>query len=259
MRIARWLHLAGTILLVLLIVGLALIGYSALGIKANTPSGGSSSTTSFANNAITQTTSANLTNGGLVPISGLTFDVIAYVIGGPVVGESSAPGVTVNPGASYHIPIVVNISVAPSSPGQQLLVSNATIGVEGWLNATAGYLLSVSIGISPGNQSSWHAPFAGFGVQVVQSGSSAQVTVTFANYASVPVEGTMLVTLANSAGTTCGTASVSVTPPVMTGSSFSGSATASLSSGCTPATAVATITGTAPTTYSFTLPQVNVS
>ena len=257
MRISSWLQLAGTIIVVLLVVGLGLTAYSAAQIRVGSVNGGSSNGhTSFGPNVINQSTNINLTNGGFLPITGLSLDALAYIIGGSVVGVSNAPAVTVAGGTTYALPIIVSVSVAPGSPGQQLLVSAAEIGTVGWLNATFGYLLTVSVQISPSNESNWGAPFAGFNVGVTQVGPVATVTVSFSNMASIEVGGTMSIDLTSSTGTTCGTVSGPVDVP--SGQPFSGSTTTTFQAGCTAAYALATISGTTPTPYSFTLPRVNV-
>lgn len=255
MRISGWLQLAGTILIALLFVGVATIAFSAAHLSVTTPNGGGGPTT-FGPNVVNQTSSINLTNGGFLSITGLSFTAITYVVGGPVVGEASAPAVTVGPGVEYHVPVILSVDVGPGTPGQRLLVSSASLQEEGWLNATFGYLLTVSVEVSPSNPPNWGAPFSGFNVTATVSGSSATVTVRFSNDASIAVAGEMSVALTSSAENSCGVALIPIDAP-SGGGVYTATGTTSIVTGCVPATAVASLSNTSPG-YSFTLPGVPV-
>lgn len=255
-RISRGLHRASSVAFILLIIFLVTIVYSAASLGAN---GGSSGKPheSFGVNEITFTTSLNLTNRGIYPVTGLTLTTISYIAGGAVVGGSSVPGITLAVGAPVSLPIVEEVSVAPGAPGQQLLVSNANVQVFAWLNATFGYLFVLSVGVSPSNQQSWNAPFEGFHGTVTESGTRATVTISFTDEASIDVVGSMVVVLSNTVGTTCGSADIAVNAPAQGTTPYSATGTATLIAGCVPAFASATITGSQPS-YSFTLPTVAI-
>ena len=256
-RLAARVRLGGTIVFAILIVLLATIAYSAFSLGVTNPSG-QPNHTSLGRDVVTLTSYLNLTNGGLYPISGLTFEVVAYESGGPVVGKTVGAPVTVGIGAKYQLPIVISVQTGAGTPGQQLLVRPATLEAEGWLNATFGYILSVSVGVSPSGGTSWEPPFEAFSVKETGSGTSATVTVTFTDATTVPVVGTMSVALLDSSQATCGTAAVSVNAPPQGSAPYSASGTATLKEGCTPVSALATISGPAPVPFSFTLPQVSV-
>lgn len=258
MRLARWIRLGGTVVIVVLIVLLATIAYSAAKLQVQGSNGNNSSQTSFGPDKVLLTTSLNLTNAGLYPITGLSFDVVAYEQGGPIVGTTHVPPVDIGSGASYSLPIVVTVSTAPGTPGQALLTTPAELNVDGWLNATFGYLLSLSLRVTPSNLSNWSAPFEGFAVHVLSTGpTTATVSISFSNEASIDVVGTMHVVLLSSGGTLCGSAVFS-NLDAHHGSSFSQSMpNVAIQSGCAVSVAQATISGSAPASYSFTLPEVN--
>ena len=257
MRISRWLQLAGTILLVLLFLFLATVGYSASRLGVSSPSNGSSQT-AFGHDVVTLTRSINLTNGGLYPITGLTFDVLAQEVGGSLVGKTTGAAISVGAGTTDQVPVVITVNVAPGSAGQPLLISGAWLDVSGWLNGTLGYMLSVSVGVNPSSALSWAPPFSGFGVHVTSVGNVANVTVSFTDATPIPLVGTMTVALASAAGTSCGTPSLPIDAPAQGSQLYSASVVTALAAGCTPATAVATLVASTGQ-FSFTLPEVPIA
>ena len=257
MRIARWLQLAGTVTLVLLLVFLATVGYSAYRLGVSSPSNGSSQT-AFGHDVVTLTRFVNLTNGGLYPITGLTFDVLTHEVGGPMVGRTAGPAMSVGAGTTDQVPIVITVSVAPGSAGQPLLISGAWLDISGWLNGTFGYVLSVSVGVNPSCAISWAPPFSGFGVRVTSVGPAANVTVSFTDASPLPVGGTMTVALASATGANCGTPSLPIDAPAQGSHPYSASVGTTLAAGCTPATAVASLVAPAGE-FAFTLPEVTIT
>lgn len=253
-RTARWVHRAGTILIVLLIVFLATVAYSTSKLSIQTPNGngnGNRSNATLGFNVVTYSEQVNITNNGFYPITGFSTAVLATIAGGPVVGTYQSNSTTVAAGAKFPVVITEEINVGPGYPGQMLLTENATIGVQGWINATIGYLVGFSIGFSPGNNISWSAPFSGYTVGATVAGSSAETTVRFYNSLGQAIDGTFAIALVSVGGTTCGTGTLTPPAPVAGNSGFQGTTEISVSAGCSPAFAEATFTAAS---YGFTLP-----
>ncbi len=255
MRISRWLHLASTIVTILLVVALAGAVLSATGLRVAAPSGAGEVPT-LGNNVVELTINLNLSNGGFLAISGFQVAAITWTGSGLVVGHYASPAATLSPHTQTTVAVGIAVDVGPGSPGQALLTQDTSLSAEGWVNFTLGYLIPLSFGFSPGGSGGlapWNAPFGNYAVTYA-AGSPGTVTVSFDNGLSIPIAGTMVTTLYDAGGSSCGSGSLPVDAGA--GHPFEGSATAALSPGtCVPATAISTLSGPG---YSFTLPEVTV-
>ncbi|MGI0139541.1 MAG: hypothetical protein ACREBT_00055 [Thermoplasmata archaeon] len=253
LRTSNWLHRVAAIVTVVLLVYVGSIAYSAAHVSVQTPNGGFGSLggQSLGPNRVSYSTEINLTNGGFYSITGFSVSVVSYLAGGPVVGGYAGQSTTIGAGARMQIPLQVDVNVAPGYPGQMLLTQNATLEIEGWVNATLGYLVSASVGFTGGNGTSWHAPFADYRVGATIAGLLADATLEFTNGLDLTLAGTLTLTLVDASDAACGSGTMAVNVP---GShSFSGSTEIALSAGCTPAFAESTLSGPG---YALTLPVV---
>ncbi|MGI0068502.1 MAG: hypothetical protein ACREB9_08905, partial [Thermoplasmata archaeon] len=148
----------------------------------------------------------------------------------------------------------LTISTAPGSPGQSLLTHNAEIAEEGWVNATFGYSIPISVSFIDGNGTAWSAPFANYEIHANVLGNAALTTLSFTNGFSTTIGGSFTVTVFSASGTSCGTASLGAfaTP---SGDSYHATSNISLNAGCAASSAIATLINPV---YSVTLPSMEI-
>ncbi len=245
-RLARVFRRVSLVALVLLILYLATVGYSASELVQSSPRSGGFSAGFAANNSVSIQGSFSLSNPGMYPVSALSLEMRIQNGSGALLGAVVAGPVTLAPQAATTFPISVYLPIQPVGAAASLLVSDQYLTLGLWGNATYAYLFPISIHFD--QQRSWGAPFSNLrisvGTPVVGGGNlSAPVTVGFTNHASFAEVGNLALALLSARGAACGEVSFSLAVPP-SGFYFQ-TENAAMTSGCSLSggSAVATFVG----------------
>jgi hypothetical protein len=232
-RLARAFRVLGAIVLVILLIYVGTVAYSAYEIASSSAESHSLSAQFVSNGTLQVSGSFSLTNPGLYPIQSLELTARILNAGGIDLGTLHVGPSTVAAQGSGDFPIALSIPITEAGPAASLLTVDQGLLVKAWGNATYAYLFPLSIAL---NQSrSWGAPFEGLraslGTPTTMGGQvTLPVTVFFADHASVDDIGTLTYTVRSSTATDCGGGSVLVSVPA--GSSFDQTVNVALASGC---------------------------
>jgi hypothetical protein len=245
-RLARWFRRFSLIALIVLILFLASVGYSAFQIVRSSPQSGGYSAEFAANDTIAVTGSLTISNPGWYPLSGFALALRVENASGDLLGDLNDGPATLAAGATTTLPITFYLPIASNSPAESLLVTDQDLAVGVWGNATDAYLFPVSVHFD--QQKSWGAPFddlqVAVGTPVLQGGSTVvPVTISFTNDASFAEVGSINLALVASNGAVCGGASYPLN--VGPGEPYDQTQDIGLSNGCSIAggSALATFTG----------------
>ncbi len=207
-RLARALRRVSVVIVVLLLLFLATVGYSAFELVRSSPQQSGGYSAGFdSNDTISVTGSLSVSNPGWYPLSGFTLSLRILNASGVYLGEVSDGPVTLAAGATTSVPIALYLPVAANGAAESLLVQNQYLDLGVWGNATYAYLFPVSVHFD--QNKSWGAPFSDFSVSVgtpsVANGSTTvPVTISYSNDASFAEAGSLGMTVRSSGGTACG-------------------------------------------------------
>lgn len=241
-------------ILIFVYVGVAV--YSASKLKGAGNSGGGNhngsnnpgTTTVGANDAVTFSTSVNLTNPGFLPINSIQVTAVVSMPGGPVLARGGSPAVSIGPGQTAAIPISFSLPpLSTTGPVAILLTHDADLPMVYWINVTFASVFGVAV--NPSQNYSWGAPFDALNATVGSPSTLGNgtvqlpVTLSFQNHAKFSDTGTVSAVVRSSGGQTCGTVSFGLN--VANGNSYDQTQNAYLSAGCSPSggTLILTFTG----------------
>jgi hypothetical protein len=232
-RAARALRRAAVIVLVLTVVFVAFVGYSAVQIVHSRPQVGNSSTTLEPNGSVAYSTSFTLNNPTYFAIQSFQLQVRIANTSGAVLVDDATPATTVPAGATSYVPFTFYLPL--SSGTTSLLTVDQYLDWNVWGNASYGYLFPVSIGVS--TERSWGAPFANLSVRVgtpfMMNGTlEVPIELSFVDNANFADMGTVNFQVVSSGGATCSTGSFSIDVPG--GQAYSMMQNAAIASGCNP-------------------------
>lgn len=253
-RLARLFARLSTVVLVLILVFLGTVAYSAVALLRQTPQAGGFSAGLVANGTLAVTGTVGVSNGGLYPVSGFALSVRVLNSSGAYIGAVTSVRVDLPPGGTTSVPIALYLPIGASGPAESLLVTNQVLSVGVWGNATFAYLFPVSMNLEENR--SWGAPFANLLVRAGTPGTAngsytVPVTVSFTDDAAVPDVGNLTIVVKDSVGSVCGGASYSLN--VNPGTAYAQTQTLSLTSGCSPVGGTALLTFSGPS-GTFVLP-----
>jgi len=221
------------IALVLIIVFVGIVVYSAVQVVKSQPRVGASTAGFESNGTIGITTSFSLNNPTYFTIQqfGLQFRILNET--GVLLVASGAGPVNIPAGVNQTVPIALYVPLTEA--GTSLLTENQNLSWNVWGNASYAYLFSVSVDIS--TQRSWGAPFdalnATVGTPLIVNGSEAiPVTLSFSNDASFTVAGAIDFQVVPASGPNCAQGSFVLNVP--SGSPFAQTDNVALRSGCDP-------------------------
>ena len=235
-RLARAFRVLGAIVLVILLIYVGTVAYSAYEIASSSAESHSLSAQFVSNGTLQVSGSFSLTNPGLYPIQSLELTARILNAGGIDLGTLHVGPSTVAAQGSGDFPIALSIPITEAGPAASLLTVDQVLLVKAWGNATYAYLFPLSIAL---NQSrSWGAPFEGLraslGTPTTMGGQvTLPVTVFFADHASVDDIGTLTYTVRSSTATDCGGSQFSIA--AAPGALYDQTQDVTLSSGCSPA------------------------
>jgi hypothetical protein len=232
-RVARALRRAAVIVLVLTIVFVAVVAYSAVQIVHSRPQVGNSSSTLEPNGSVAYATSFTLNNPTYFAIQSFQLQVRIANSSGDLLVDDATPATTIAAGGTNFVPLTFYLPLTAGSAS--LLTVDQYLHWDVWGNATYGYLFPVSIGVNTNR--SWGAPFANLSVTVgtpFMMGGELQVPVqlSFSDNANFADVGTVDFEVVSSGGTTCSTGSFAIDVP--SGQSYSMSQNEAIATGCNP-------------------------
>jgi hypothetical protein len=232
-RAARALRRAGVISLVLVIVFVAAVAYSAVQVVKTRPQVGQSAVAEEVNGTVGLTTSFTLANPGFFPIQGFGLAFRIANASGDLLVASVAGPVTIDAQTTEMLPIALYIPLTTS--GTSLLTEDQSLRWDVWGNATYGYLFPLSVNVQTNR--SWGAPFANLSVSVgapeMQGGSEVvPITLTFSNDASFTDAGNLDFQVVPVSGPECAQGSFALDVPSHT--PYSQTENVPFTTGCDP-------------------------
>jgi len=232
-RAARALRRAATIALVLTIVFVGLVAYSAVQIVHSRPQVGNSSSAFEPNGSLAYSTSFTLNNPTYFAIQSFQLEVRIANSSGDLLVDDATPASTVPAGGTSYVPFTFYLPLTAGTTS--LLTVDQELRWDVWGNATYGYLFPVSIGVD--SQRSWGAPFANLSVTVgtpfMMNGTlEVPVQLSFENNADFADDGTVNFQVVSSGGTTCSTGAFAIDVP--SGQQYSMTQDVAVASGCDP-------------------------
>lgn len=235
-RISRLLRRLSVVVLVVIIVFLGTVGYSAARLVQSTPQTGGYSASFASNDTVAITGSIVLSNPGYYPGAGFTLGVRVLNSTGEFLGALKAGPVTLAAGSATTFPIALYLPIAAGSPAESLLVTNQNLALGLWGNTTYAYLFPVSVHFT--QMKFWGAPFSGLtvtaGAPTLMGGTIlVPVTVTFTNDASFTEFGALNIQVVQATGFVCGGGSFSLN--VAPGDLFDQTQNVAVSTGCSTA------------------------
>ncbi|MCI4339113.1 MAG: hypothetical protein L3J68_02110 [Thermoplasmata archaeon] len=232
-RFARALRRLSTIVLVLIIVFVAVVAYSAIQVVKSQPRVGNSSYTFEPNETVGVFTSFSLSNPTYFAIQQFALQFRISNGTDVLLVDSSVGPINLPAGASQTIPI--DLYVPLTAAGTSLLTENQYLQWDVWGNASYAYLFSVSIGVQ--TERSWGAPFNNLTVQVgtpalVNGTESIPVTLAFSNDANFADVGSLTYQVVPQSGPDCSQGAFALNVPSDT--SYDETQNVVLASGCNP-------------------------
>jgi hypothetical protein len=233
-RAARALRRAAVVVLVVTLIFVALVAYSAVQIVRSRPQVGSSSVVLEPNGTADYATSFSLTNPTYFAIQSFQLAVHVSNSSGDLLVADATPSTTIAAGSSAVLPLTVFV---PLGLGEEsLLTVDQYLHWDVWGNATYGYLFPVSIGVE--TQRQWGAPFDNLTILVgtpvtMGGGLEVPVQLAFSNDATFDDVGTVQFQVVAPGGAQCASGSYALDVPA--GSAYSMSQNVPVSAGCNPA------------------------
>ncbi len=249
-RTARAFARLSAVVLVLLLVFLGTVAYSASELVRQSPQTGGFSAGLAANGTMAVTGAVSVSNPGFYPVGGFSMSLRISNGSGAYLGTVTTGSVDLVPGGVTTVPVALYLPIRSGGPAGSLLVSDQYLVVGVWGNATYAYLFPISVHAEENR--SWGAPFSnlrvGVGTPTLVNGSvSVPVTVSFTNHASFAEVGSLSLVVRDAGGATCGSAAFPL--DVVPGAYYYSTQPVLLSSGCSVSggTAVVTFSGPAGT------------
>ena len=232
-RVARLFRRLSLLVLVVLILFMVSVGYSAVEFVRSSPQSGDYSASFVANDTVSVSGSMSLSNPGFYPVAGFSLGLRIENASGAFLGALSTTPRTIAPGTTTTIPVELSLPISAAGPAVSLLITDQFLSVGVWGNATYAYLFPVSIHFV--QQKSWGAPFANLAISAGTpvaggGGVTVPITVTFANHADFAESGTLQVALESSSGATCGAGAFPMDVPP--GAFYDQTESLALASGC---------------------------
>jgi hypothetical protein len=272
-RASRYLSIAATVVMLVIILYVAATVYSATKIQPGTNggnannngnnsgnSGGTQFTETLTSAGLEITLQLNFSNPGFLPIAGVHLAAVIYGPGnGSLLAVGGSPDVEIPAASTGVIPMTITIPLGGSSPILPLLTKNAQLLTEVFANITLSSLFGVDVTV-PTNVS-WGAPFGGLdlvpGTPVVaNSSATVPFTLSFSDNASFADDGEIALVAQASNG--CTLTLPTFTLNVAAHTNYQSTQDVTVPTSCASADWT-TITGTySSSTWSSPLPEENI-
>lgn len=215
-RVSRWFRRLALIVVVILTIFLATVGYSAYEFVSASPQSGGYSASFASNSTVAVTGDLSVANHGWYPLSGFDLSLRIRNASGDLIGTVTTGPETLAAGATTTVPIALYLPISPNSSAASLLVTDQYLAVGVWGNATYAYLFPISVHFE--QNKSWGAPFANLAFQVgapseANGSTVVPVTVSFSDHAPFAEDGRLGLTLRASNDTPCGSVSYGLDVP----------------------------------------------
>ena len=177
----------------------------------------------------------SISNPGIYALENLRIDLHLLTSNGTLVAYGSSSATDLGARSTAQVPLLVYTDLN-SPTARLLLTTNATLVVEGWVNATYAGLFPVALTLHENYP--WGAPFVqlqysfGNATPGANGTVSLPVNLSFQNWFPIPDYGTFQMDVVSSNGTACGTGKISTPLPVAEGAAFVGSTDILLNKGC---------------------------
>lgn len=246
-RFARLLRRLGAVALVLVVLFLASVVYSAVLLAESTPQSSGYTAAFGENDTVAVTGSVALSNPGYYPLQGFGLSLRILNNSGLLLGDLHAGPETIPSSATTSFPFALYLPIASTGPAESLLTEDQYLTVNLWANATYAYLFPLSVHLS--QNKFWGAPFALLKISPgapTSNGDSVTVpvTISFTNHASFPEVGNFSVVVYPASGPSCGADTFLVNVPP--GDAYDQTQNLVFSSACNPAGGNAQVTFTGP-------------
>jgi len=233
-RAARALRRLSAIAFVVLILFVALVGYSAVQIIHSQPHLGTTTSTVEPNQTVDVATQFSLTNPTYFSIQHFALHFLILNASNVPLLDARAGPVSIAAGGASNLPI--NLYVPLTAAGESLLTEDQYLDWNVWGNASYAYLFTVSIGEA--TERAWGAPFDDLQVSVgapalVNGQLEVPVTISFSNDATFAVDGSLNYQVVPPSGPDCSQGSFGLNVPSGTG--FDETQDAAYATGCNPA------------------------
>lgn len=235
-RLSRLFGRLSVVVLILVAIFLATVGYSAAQLVQSSPQTGGYTASFAPNGTVALTGSIVLSNPGYYPVTGFTLGLRVLNSTNGFLGAVRAGPVNLPAGSATSLPIALYFPIAAGSPAESLLVTNQNLTVGLWGNTTYAYLFPISVHFT--QTKFWGAPFSGLtvtpGAPTLDGGTvEIPVTVTFTNDASFTEFGTLTAQVVQANGFVCGSTTLPLN--VAPGDVYDQTQNVALSSGCSTA------------------------
>jgi hypothetical protein len=214
--VARLLRRLSVVVLVVILVFLGTVAYSAVRLVQSSPQTGGYVASFGSNDTVAVTGSLELSNPGFYPVAGFTLGLRILNDSGAFLGTLRAGPVTLAPGGTTAFPIALYLPIAAGSAAESLLVTDQYLTVGIWGNTTYAYLFPISVHFT--QTKLWGAPFSNLkvtaGAPTFMGGSLViPITVTFTNDATFTEFGSLNFEVVQANGLGCGGGSFSLNVP----------------------------------------------
>jgi hypothetical protein len=235
-RVSQLLRRLAIVVLVVIVLFLATVAYSAVRLVDSSPQTGGYAASFASNDTVAITGSVVLSNPGYYPVAGFTLGLRVLNNSGGFLGTLKAGPVTLAAGSSTTFPIALYLPISAGSPAESLLVTDQELTVGFWGNTTYAYLFPISVHFT--QTKSWGAPFADLkvtaGAPTLIGGTVfVPVTISFTNDASFAEVGSLNVQVVQANGFVCGGGSFPLN--VAPGDLYDQTQNVDVSSGCSTA------------------------
>jgi hypothetical protein len=235
-RVSRLFRRLSILVLVVIVIFLATVAYSAVRLVQSSPQTGGYAAAFASNDTVAIIGSVSLSNPGYYPVAGFTLGLRILNSSGGFLGSLKAGPVTLAAGSSTTFPIALYLPIAEGSPAGSLLVTDQYLTVGFWGNTTYAYLFPISVHFT--QTKFWGAPFADLRVTTgapTRMGGTVfvPVTVSFTNDATFTESGSLNAQVVQANGFICGTSSFPLN--VAPGDLFDQTQNVGVSSGCSTA------------------------
>lgn len=236
-RLSRLLRRLGVVALVVLLVYVAIAGYSATQIHV--ASIGRSVTAQAQAKSVTVTAGIEIDNHGWVPIQDVSLvTFVWFPDGGGLIAQAASPVVNIDAESSVTVPVTLtvplNLSSTARDGGISLLTHSLNLPADTWANATFAGLATLQL--SDDTAVPWGAPFYELNVTVGTPSVAANGTTTvraevfYINQAPFTEIGTLHFSLDTAGGTSCASNQLAIDVPQ--NATFDQTVTATIPASC---------------------------
>jgi len=233
-RLSRLFRILSVVALLLIIVALGVVVYSAVQFRPNDVSTPSVTGVTYATQVANLFGAVNFTNPGYVDVNSLHLNGSVYNSNNSWLGSGvSNPG-TLRAGSTTPLSFTLKAPISAILPAATLLTQDQTLRIA--LNASVTYAVVFTLGLHVNFNVHWGAPFSNLMIKVTNVTTSptgtANVTiqVTFANHSPSSLDGGLNLGMENGAGVVCATGMFGLSVPP--GGAYNNSVTISAGAGC---------------------------